>query len=151
MNGNLTRLHYVSSEKYGKADETKILYSSPSSTLMKRVISQLDDYFAGRKLLFDLPLLQPGTIFQQKLWSCLCNIKPGTTISYLQLSRYLGDVKAVRAVGTANGKNNIAIIVPCHRVIGSSGSLVGYAGDLWRKKWLLEHEAKNRNGVQTLF
>ena len=148
---NITKLHYVSTEKYGEKDETNILYERPSSAVVKKLVTQLDDYFAGRMLVFEVPHLQTGTTFQQRVWSALCNIKPGSTSSYLQLSRSLGDTKAIRAVGTANGKNNIAIIVPCHRVIGSNGSLVGYAGDLWRKQWLLHHEAKNCNGVQTLF
>jgi methylated-DNA-[protein]-cysteine S-methyltransferase len=73
------------------------------------------------------------------------------TISYLELSKRIGNVKAIRAVGTANGNNSICIIVPCHRVIGSNGDLIGYGGDLWRKQWLLEHEGKIANGVQTLF
>lgn len=147
----ITALHFVSTEKYGKEDESAIAYCSPGSAFLKTIISQLDDYFAGRILDFDLPLHQQGTEFQQRVWSELCKIKPGATLSYLELSKKLGDIKAIRAVGTANGKNNIAIIVPCHRVIGSNGSLVGYSGDLWRKKWLLEHEAKHSNGVQTLF
>lgn len=90
-------------------------------------------------------------MFQEKVWQELLKIAPGQTISYMQLSKRLGDVKAIRAVGTANGKNTVAIIVPCHRVIGSNGDLVGYGGELWRKKWLLDHEAKYSNGVQTLF
>ena len=100
---------------------------------------------------FDLPMNQKGTEFQQKVWAALLNIKAGNAISYLILSKRLGDVKAIRAVGTANGRNNISIIVPCHRVIGSNGTLVGYGGDVWRKQWLLEHEAKYTNGVQSLF
>ena len=147
----ITELHFVSTEKYGKEDESGIVYSRPESAVLKKILTQLDNYFAGRNLDFDLPLHQQGTAFQQRVWNELCKIKPGATLSYLQLSKNLGDIKAIRAVGTANGRNNIAIIVPCHRVIGSNGSLVGYAGDLWRKKWLLEHEARNRNGVQTLF
>src|SRR5690606_16785912 len=91
---------------------------------------------------FDLPLKQPGTEFQQKTWTLLCRIPFGKTISYHQLSQHYGDVKAIRALASANGKNNIAIIVPCHRVIGANGSLTGYAGGLWRKNWLLEHEMK---------
>jgi len=108
-------------------------------------------YFAGRLFSFDLLLDQPGTDFQHKVWAELCHIKYGKTISYLELSKRLGNTKAIRAAGTANGRNNIAIIVPCHRVIGSDGTLVGYAGSLWRKKWLLGHEARFGNGVQTLF
>jgi methylated-DNA-[protein]-cysteine S-methyltransferase len=123
----------------------------PLNPLTKKCVDQLDEYFAGRSLSFDLPLAQEGTTFQQSVWSALLNIPYGRTVSYLHLSKTLGNVKAIRAVGTANGKNNIAIIVPCHRVIGSNGSLVGYGGDLWRKQWLLDHEAKYANGVQTLF
>ncbi|RYF79998.1 MAG: methylated-DNA--[protein]-cysteine S-methyltransferase [Chitinophagaceae bacterium] len=100
---------------------------------------------------FKLPIKQAGTTFQQQVWKALQDIGPGKTISYLKLSKQLGNAKAIRAVGTANGKNNIAIIVPCHRVIGSNGSLVGYSGELWRKQWLLQHEAKYLQGVQSLF
>ena len=92
-----------------------------------------------------------GSAFQQKVWNELTAIPFGRTISYLELSRRLGDSKAIRAAAAANGRNNVAIIVPCHRVIGSNNKLVGYAGGLWRKKWLLEHEAKLAHGVQTLF
>ncbi|HRE63594.1 MAG TPA: methylated-DNA--[protein]-cysteine S-methyltransferase [Ferruginibacter sp.] len=135
-----------------KDDEEKILENkAPSSSILQQTIQQLNDYFSGKNISFNLPIQQNGTAFQQKVWKALQNIKSGTTISYLELSKQLGDVKAIRAVGTANGKNNIAIIVPCHRVIGSNGNLVGYAGELWRKKWLLEHEAKYCNGVQSLF
>jgi methylated-DNA-[protein]-cysteine S-methyltransferase len=114
-------------------------------------MQQLDEYFAGQRIEFDLQVTQTGTSFQQTVWNELCNIPYGKTISYLELSKRIGNVKAIRAVGTANGTNHVSIIVPCHRVIGSNGSLVGYGGDLWRKKWLLEHEAKYAFGVQTLF
>ncbi len=100
---------------------------------------------------FHFPIQQQGTDFQQKVWAELTRISAGKTISYLELSKRLGNTKTIRAAGTANGKNNIAIAVPCHRVIGSNGSLVGYAGGLWRKKWLLNHEAKYCNGQQLLF
>lgn len=112
---------------------------------------QLIQYFNGERRQFELPLNQPGTLFQQEVWNELQTIPYGKTISYLDLARRIGDTKATRAVANANGKNNIAIIVPCHRVIGSNRDLVGYAGGLWRKKWLLEHEAKIAFGVQTLF
>ena len=86
-------------------------------------------------------MLHPsGTEFQKKVWQELLNIPFGKTCSYLELSKKLGDVKAIRAVAAANGKNPLWIVIPCHRVIGSDGSLTGYAGGLWRKKWLLEHE-----------
>ena len=112
---------------------------------------QLEEYFKGERIQFDLPLKQEGSAFQQKVWAALTEIPYGKTISYLQLSRRIGNVKAIRAVGTTNGKNSISIIVPCHRVIGSNRDLTGYAGELWRKKWLLDHEARYAHGVQTLF
>jgi methylated-DNA-[protein]-cysteine S-methyltransferase len=114
-------------------------------------VEQLIQYFNGQRRVFELPLHQAGTTFQQDVWSILTQIPFGKTISYLELARKTGDTKATRAVANANGKNNIAIIVPCHRVIGSDKTLVGYAGGLWRKKWLLELEAKVAHGVQTLF
>lgn len=114
-------------------------------------IEQLIQYFNGERKIFELPLNQTGTAFQLDVWSILTQIPFGKTISYLDLARKTGDAKATRAVANANGRNNIAIIVPCHRVIGSSGELTGYAGGLWRKKWLLELEAKVAHGVQTLF
>jgi methylated-DNA-[protein]-cysteine S-methyltransferase len=101
---------------------------------------QLLEYFSGSRKDFSLPLQQPGTEFQQRVWAELCKIPFGETISYLELAKRLGDVKSIRAAGTANGKNNIAVIVPCHRVIGSDGSLTGYAGGMHRKDWLLRHE-----------
>ena len=119
--------------------------------LIQKCVLQLNEYFAGTRRVFDLPLQQDGSMFQQSVWQQLLKIDFGKTISYMELSKRIGDVKAIRAVGTTNGKNQIAIIVPCHRVIGSDGSLTGYAGELWRKKWLLEHEGKFANGVQTLF
>lgn len=114
-------------------------------------VEQLIQYFNGERRQFELPLNQPGTPFQQGVWNELVIIPYGKTISYLELARRTGDTKATRAVANANGKNNIAIIVPCHRVIGSNKELIGYGGGLWRKKWLLEHEAKVAYGVQTLF
>jgi len=119
--------------------------------LMIQCIEQLIQYFHGERRVFDLPIHQAGSAFQQGVWSELMTIPYGKTISYFELARKTGDTKATRAVASANGKNNVAIIVPCHRVIGANGELVGYGGGLWRKKWLLEHEAKVAHGVQTLF
>lgn len=118
--------------------------------LLQECIQQLDDYFSGKRKTFDLPLAQPGTPFQQKVWDLLYQIPYGKTVSYQQLAMQYGDLKAIRAVASANGKNNLAIIIPCHRVIGSNRSLTGYAGGLWRKKWLLEHEAKHYSGIAQL-
>ena len=121
--------------------------------LLPRVIreckQQLEEYFAGTRADFSLKLSQSGTDFQRQVWTELCNIPYGKTISYLQLAKNLGDAKSIRAVGTANGRNNLAIIVPCHRVIGSNGTLVGYAGGLDKKKWLLDFEA-SMTGQQKL-
>ena len=110
---------------------------------------QLSEYFNGKRILFELPFQQTGTNFQQKIWNELTSIPYGKTISYLELSRKIGNSKAIRAVGSANGNNSICIVVPCHRVIGSNGALKGYNGDLWRKKWLLEHEGKYINGMHS--
>jgi len=103
-------------------------------------ISQLERYFSGRSKGFSLALKPSGTDFQQKVWQALREIPHGSTISYLELAQRLGDPKAIRAVAAANGKNKIAIIIPCHRVIGSDRALVGYAGGLNKKEWLLQHE-----------
>jgi methylated-DNA-[protein]-cysteine S-methyltransferase len=102
---------------------------------------QLNEYFEGERTTFDLLLNPEGTDFQRRVWQQLRTIPYGKTISYLKLSEQLGDVKAIRAVANANSKNPLWIIVPCHRVIGSDGSLTGYAGGLHRKQWLLEHES----------
>jgi methylated-DNA-[protein]-cysteine S-methyltransferase len=102
---------------------------------------QLDAYFAGELDTFDLPLAPQGTPFQLRVWEQLTKIPFGETISYGELARRLDDPKLVRAVGLANGRNPISIVIPCHRVIGADGSLVGYGGGLERKRWLLEHEA----------
>ncbi|RYY52712.1 MAG: methylated-DNA--[protein]-cysteine S-methyltransferase [Chitinophagaceae bacterium] len=114
-------------------------------------VEQLIRYFNGDTRTFDLPLEQPGTPFQQGVWGELCTIPFGKTISYIQLAIRQGDPKATRAVAAANGRNNIAIIIPCHRVIGASRALTGYAGGIWRKKWLLDHESRIAHGVLTLF
>jgi len=119
--------------------------------LLINCVEQLIQYFNGERRQFELPVHQPGTPFQQGVWGELMLIPFAKTISYLELARRTGDTKATRAVANANGKNEVAIIVPCHRVIGANKDLVGYGGGLWRKKWLLEHEAKVAYGVQTLF
>ncbi|MEP0133206.1 MAG: methylated-DNA--[protein]-cysteine S-methyltransferase [Eudoraea sp.] len=110
---------------------------------------QLNEYFKGERQNFNLLINPEGTEFQKKVWTSLLEIPYGKTMSYLELSKKLGDVKAIRAVASANGKNPLWIIIPCHRVIGSDGSLTGYAGGLHRKKWLLNHESPSRQ--QSLF
>lgn len=119
--------------------------------LLQICTRQLDEYFKGKRKNFTLPLNQDGTPFQMKVWDLLYKIPYGKTISYNDLARQYGDLKAIRAVASANGKNNLAIIVPCHRVIGSNQELVGYSGGLSKKRWLLEHEAKHHHGVQLMF
>lgn len=116
---------------------------------LQEAVLQLQEYFEGKRTEFTFKLNPKGTDFQQKVWQELSNIPFGKTISYMDLSKKLGDVKAIRAAASANGKNPLWIVVPCHRVIGSDGSLTGYAGGLWRKKWLLEHE--NPTTQQSLF
>ena len=118
-------------------------------TVLQEAVLQLNDYFEEKRTDFTFKLNPVGTEFQQKVWQALVEIPFGKTMSYLELSKKLGDVKAIRAVASANGKNPIWIVVPCHRVIGTDGSLTGYAGGLWRKKWLLEHE--NPTTQQSLF
>ncbi|HEY4207539.1 MAG TPA: methylated-DNA--[protein]-cysteine S-methyltransferase [Puia sp.] len=123
----------------------------PVTPLIIQCIEQLIQYFQGQRRIFEFPIYQEGTEFQEKVWNELTAIPFGKTISYLELSRRLGDTKTIRAAASANGRNNIVIVVPCHRVIGSKRDLVGYGGGLWRKKWLLDHETKVLYGVQTLF
>ena len=109
--------------------------------VLEDAVYQFQEYFEGKRKDFNLKLNPVGTDFQKKVWEELQTIPFGKTVSYLELSKQLGDVKAIRAVAAANGKNPLWIVVPCHRVIGSNGDLVGYAGGLSRKKWLLEHES----------
>lgn len=118
-------------------------------TCLQNCVTQLEEYFYGQRTEFDLKLNPQGTTFQQKVWKELLNIPFNKTRTYLEQTKAIGDVKAIRAVASANGKNPIAIVIPCHRVIGSDGSLTGYAGGLWRKKWLLAHE--NPIKQQSLF
>jgi len=106
----------------------------------KAAIAQLHEYFDRRRTVFDLPLAPVGTPFQQRVWTALLDIPHGVTISYGELATRLGDPKASRAVGLANGRNPISIVIPCHRVIGANGNLTGYGGGLDRKEWLLRHE-----------
>jgi len=116
---------------------------------IEMAVLQLDEYFAGTRLDFDLPLNQAGTEFQQLVWQQLLTIGYGKTITYTQQSQQMNIPLAIRAIAAANGKNNLWIVVPCHRVIGANGSLTGYAGGIWRKQWLLEHEARVMGTGQT--
>jgi methylated-DNA-[protein]-cysteine S-methyltransferase len=144
----ITRVHFLHKEETAAAGNDTQTATPP---VLQECLDQLIEYFQGQRKNFDIPVYQEGTLFQQSVWNELLNIPFGKTISYLTLAKRLGDPKAIRAAASTNGKNNIAIIVPCHRVIGSNNDLVGYASGLWRKKWLLEMEAKITWGVQTLF
>ena len=130
-------------------EEDTEVFSAEIPSALKEANLQLSEYFEGKRKEFTFKLNPKGTDFQQRVWQALLKIPFGKTTSYLELSKQLGDVKAIRAVAAANGKNPLWVVVPCHRVIGSDGSLTGYAGGLWRKKWLLEHE--NPSPQQSLF
>lgn len=127
--------------------ETEISNEIPDFLVLP--IKELNEYFDFKRTVFTFKLQPQGTAFQQKVWQELIHIPFGKTVSYMDLSKKLGDIKAIRAVASANGKNPLWIVIPCHRVIGTDGSLTGYAGGLWRKKWLLEHE--NPSMQQALF
>jgi len=122
-----------------------------SPAVIHQCIDELIDYFNGSRTQFTVPIHQSGTDFQQKVWKELYEVPYAKTMSYAELAKKLGDTKVIRAAASANGKNKIAIIVPCHRIIGSDSSLTGYAWGLARKKWLLQHEFRIGLGVQTLF
>lgn len=126
----LTSLYFVETPRRGIS----------SSPLLDSAARQLDEYFRHQRQDFDLPFDLHGTDFQRRVWQQLLSVGYGTTIAYLDIANALGNPKAIRAVGAANGQNPISIIVPCHRIIGSNGKLIGYGGGLWRKEWLLQHE-----------
>lgn len=140
-------------DENGLTSVTVLERDEPESKIIPEVLVdatyQLNEYFEGERHNFDLLINPEGTEFQKKVWTSLLEIPYGKTMSYLELSKKLGDVKAIRAVASANGKNPLWIIIPCHRVIGSDGSLTGYAGGLHRKKWLLNHESPSKQ--QSLF
>ena len=122
-----------------------------SCEVLNECKAQLESYFSGERMIFNLPIAPVGTEFQQRVWADLIKIPYGETITYLDLANRLGDPKCIRAAGTANGKNPIAIVIPCHRVIGAGNKLTGYAGGIWRKKMLLELELKHNPNKTTLF
>ncbi|TWR25630.1 methylated-DNA--[protein]-cysteine S-methyltransferase [Mucilaginibacter achroorhodeus] len=130
-------------------DEEDLKPTTTDVAVLKQAITQLEEYFAGSRKAFDLPMKQPGSDFQQAVWQELQRIPYGSTITYSQQSQKMNNPLGIRAIAAANGRNNLWILVPCHRVLGSNGSLTGYAGGLWRKKWLLEHEAKTLGVGQT--
>lgn len=145
LTGNFTGNLVNNSIENSKIIDTEL--ANKSSEVIQKCVQELDLYFAGKLQQFTVPLQTQGTDFQKVVWAELQNIPFGKTISYLELARRLGNEKVIRAAGTANGKNPIAIIIPCHRVIGSDGTLVGYAGGLWRKKHLLDLENALPKGI----
>ncbi|WP_313114841.1 methylated-DNA--[protein]-cysteine S-methyltransferase [Aequorivita sediminis] len=130
-------------------DDDSLAISETIPKELNNVVTQLQEYFEGKRSIFSVKIAPKGTDFQIRVWNELLNIPFGKTLSYQQIANKLGDPKVIRAAASANGKNPISIIIPCHRVIGSDGSLTGYAGGLHRKKWLLEHE--NPSQQQSLF
>ena len=148
---NLFTVYYESPIGFLEVQTTEGGLRAVSFTLEKNVVEkeniynqltmkQLDEYFKNERTEFDIPLDLEGTDFQLRVWRELSKIPFGKTKSYMDIAKALGDPKAIRAVGTSNGRNKISIIIPCHRVIGSDGSLTGYAGGMERKKWLLDFE-----------
>lgn len=120
-------------------EETELL--EPKTEVCKLALQQLHEYFTDKRSIFDFPCNQSGTPFQQQVWQELSKVDFGSTQSYIQLAVQFGNPLAIRAIASANGKNKLWIVVPCHRIIEKNGELTGYAGGLWRKKWLLQHEA----------
>lgn len=133
--------------------EAAIFYGADTDQpeVVHQCVDELMEYFAGKRKKFSVPINQEGTPFQQKVWKELYELPYGKTMSYGELAKKLGDPKIIRAAASANAKNKIAIIVPCHRIIGADQSLVGYAWGKTRKKWLLQLEFRHELGVQTLF
>jgi methylated-DNA-[protein]-cysteine S-methyltransferase len=123
-------------------DGKENIQDTSSNEITRTSKQQLNEYFLGQRKAFDLPLVTKGTPFQKTIWQCLLRADYGKSLSYKDIATMANNINAVRAVGAANGKNPISIIIPCHRIIGSNGTLTGYAGGLERKKWLLEHEQR---------
>ncbi len=136
--GNITTIEFVK-EKQTVEDKTHV------PDVVKQALKELEEYFLGKRFKFTVPFVQQGTRFQMEVWNALTTIPYAETRSYLDISKQIHNPKAVRAVGLTNSKNSIAIIIPCHRVIGKKGDMVGYASGIWRKEWLLAHEKKHAN------
>lgn len=145
--------HSIFNIGFIEADQIASLEISTTDThsIIHQCIDELIEYFSGNRTSFTVPIHQVGTDFQQKVWKELYEVPFGKTLSYGELAKKLGDPKCIRAAAAANGKNKIAILIPCHRIIGADQSLVGYAWGKTRKRWLLQHEFRWALGVQTLF
>ena len=145
--GCITELGFIDDNNYPAYQEQ----DAQLPKVIHQCVDELIEYFAGTRREFTVPINQEGTEFQQRVWKELYELPFGKTLSYADLVKKLGDPKVIRAAASANGKNKIAIIVPCHRIIGTDQSLVGYAWGKARKRWLLQHEFRLALGVQTLF
>lgn len=145
ISGNQTSITAI------KFTDNNTLADTLENEVTQQCKQELQEYFEGKRQIFSVPLQFYGTSFQNKVWETLMRINYGSTLSYLALAKRLGNVKSIRAAASANSKNPIAIIVPCHRVIGSGGKLVGYAGGLWRKQKLLELEQQISGSYRTIF
>lgn len=134
----------VHSVLFTEANEAETGQAEDLPAAVALCYQQVDEYFKGTRNDFDLPIAVEGTPFQQNVWEALTHIPYGQTASYGDIACAIGSDKAVRAVGSANGKNQLTLLVPCHRIIGKNGTLTGYAGGVWRKEWLLAHEQKHK-------
>lgn len=143
---SIRAINFVEGEKVDQP-----LDQSDLPAVVAACLAQLDEYFKGKRRDFSLNLKPEGTAFQQAVWQQLMAVRYGQTASYLDIARRIGNEKAVRAVGAANGQNPIVIVVPCHRIVGSNGQLTGYGGGLWRKAWLLKHEKSFSSPQPALF
>eukprot|EP00130_Batrachochytrium_dendrobatidis_P008268 XP_006683143.1 hypothetical protein BATDEDRAFT_14982 [Batrachochytrium dendrobatidis JAM81] len=130
----------ISSILFSEKDKPENFLHADTPPVLRECYNQLDEYFKGNLHDFSFPYQVEGTDFQKKVWKALKGISYAKTGSYKDIAVSIGNEKAIRAVGSANGKNKLSIVIPCHRIIGSNGKLTGYAGGLWRKEWLLEHE-----------
>ncbi|MFS0669620.1 methylated-DNA--[protein]-cysteine S-methyltransferase [Peribacillus frigoritolerans] len=130
----------ISSIMFAERDIKINIMQEHTPQVLAESFSQLDEYFKGERREFTFPYTLEGTIFQKNVWNALTGILYANTGSYKDIAVSIGNEKAIRAVGSANGRNKLSIVIPCHRIIGSNGKLTGYAGGLWRKEWLLQHE-----------
>ncbi|MFE6169225.1 methylated-DNA--[protein]-cysteine S-methyltransferase [Viridibacillus arvi] len=130
----------ISSIMFSEKDRAVNNIQDKTPIVLENCYDQFDEYFKGDRREFTFPIKYEGTNFQKTVWNALTSIPYGKTVSYTDIAVLIGNEKAIRAVGNANGKNKMSIVIPCHRIIGSNGKLTGYAGGLWRKEWLLQHE-----------
>lgn len=139
----------IKSILFSERNAKKFVIDRDTPAVLKECYHQLDEYFKGTRETFTFPIVYAGTDFQNSVWKALTTIPYGETCSYKYIAETIGNEKAIRAVGSANGKNKLSIVIPCHRIIGANGTLTGYAGGLWRKEWLLNHEANVKRAKQS--